>query len=144
MLDLYEIFHQTFNNISIIVITTVSVGIAYKFYICYTNYTLLNRVIQVEAARAQDGLPSEVTITPEDFRLNPELAEILEVTDVNNNINVALETNAHLEYIQFQDTIFAHDLFLENAVAFVANIFNQMFTNNDFMQTVAELITDFL
>jgi len=124
MLNFNFIFNQTFNNVSIIVGTVVSVALAYKIYISYTELTLFNRVRQVEAARAQEGLPSEVTITPEDLRLNPELADILGVTDVNNNINIALETNAHLEYIQFQDTILAHNLFIDNIVIFFTSFFN--------------------
>jgi len=123
MLDLNYIFNQTFNSVSIIVATAVSVTLTYKFYFYITELTLLNRVRQVEAARAQEGLPSEVTITTEDLRLNPELADILGVTDVTNNINVALETSAHLDYIQFQETIYTHNLIIENIVTFITSFF---------------------
>jgi hypothetical protein len=123
MLDLNYIFHNTFSNLSIVVVSTASIIIGYKFYISYRELTLFNRVRQVEAARVQEGLPSEVTITPEDLRLNPELVDILGVTDVNNNINIALETNAHLEYIQFQETIFNQNLLLDNIVIFFTSFF---------------------
>jgi len=122
MMDLQSLFSAGMSGVAIIAATVVSVGVAYKFYVYYTEITLLNRVRQVEAVRAQDGLPSEVTITPEDLRLNPELADILGITDLNNNVNVALETNAHLEYIQFQETMIEHQHFLEHIVDYVFNL----------------------
>jgi hypothetical protein len=121
-MDLQYLIFKDISNVGIIAFAAVSVVAAYKFYVSYTEITLLNRVRQVEAVRAQDGLPSEVTITPEDLRLNPELADILEITDLNNNVNVALETNAHLEYIQFQETMIDHQNFLENLVVYIYNL----------------------
>jgi hypothetical protein len=123
MLDLNLIFNQSFHNVSIIVGTVVSIGLAYKFYISYTEWTLFNRVRQVEAARALEGLPSDVTITPEDLRLNPDLADILGVTDVSQNINIALETSAHLDYLQFQETILNQSLFMDNVIIYFTSFF---------------------
>jgi len=108
----------------------------YKFYIHFTQITLLNRVVQVEAARAQDGLPSEVTITPEDLRLNPELADILGITDLNSNVNVALETNAHLDYIQFQETVADQQNMIEHIVSYIYNF--------DFLEDIATIISFFV
>jgi hypothetical protein len=122
MLDLNYFFSQTYGTISILFTVTVSAVITYKFYCYDREITLLNRVTKVEAARAQQGLPSEVTITPEDLRLNPELADIFDVTNVNNPINISLETNAHLEYIQFQDTIQTHNNFIESTVEFLTDL----------------------
>ena len=67
-MDLHYLFKDIISNVGIIAFAAVSVVAAYKIYISYTEITLLNRVRQVEAVRAQDGLPSEVTITPEDLR----------------------------------------------------------------------------
>jgi hypothetical protein len=122
MLDLTPLFSSTLGTFSTIFTVTVSIAITYKFYFYDKEITLSDKVTQVEAARAQKGLPSEVTITPEDLRLNPELADILGVTDVNNPINITLETNAHLEYQQFQDTIQDHNNFIENTVEFLSEL----------------------
>ena len=121
-MNLQYLFNKDISNVGIIAIAAVSVVAAYKIYVSYTEITLLNRVRQVEAVKAQDGLPSEVIITPEDLRLNPELADILEITDLNNNVNVALETNAHLEYIQFQETMIEHHNFMEDLVVYIYNL----------------------
>jgi hypothetical protein len=79
-------------------IVTVGIsGLTISFYV--------NRIRVAESARVQEGLPNEVTLTPEDFRQNPELVEIFEVTDVDNNLNLHLETVEHLEYLDYQDAI---------------------------------------
>jgi len=135
-MDLQYLFSAGMGGVAIIAATAVSVGAAYKFYVYYTEITLFNRVRQVEAVRAQDGLPSEVTITPEDLRLNPELADILGITDLNNNVNVALETNAHLEYIQFQETMIDHHYFLEHIVDYVFHL--------HFLEDIATFVFYFL
>jgi len=122
-MDLQLLFNKGISGVEIIAATVVCFGVAYKFYNYYTGTILLNRVRQVEAARAQDGLPSEVTITPEDLRLNPELADILEITDLNNNVNVALETNAHLEYTQFQESLMAQQNIIEFIVSYISSYF---------------------
>ena len=135
-MDIQYLFSNWFSSVAVVATTVVYVGIVYKFYLFDKNLTLLERVSKVEAARAEKGLPSEVTITPEDLRLNPELVDILGITDLNNNVNVALETKAHLEYTQFQEMVmdhnhfldhffdyFYHLFFLEDIVTFVFSIF---------------------
>jgi hypothetical protein len=117
-MELQYLFNKGIGGVGLIVVAAVSVVAAYKCYYSYTELTLLWRVRQVEAVRAQDGLPSEVIITTEDLRLNPELADILEITDLNHNVNVALETNAHLEYLQFQET---HTNFIEDLLVYIYN-----------------------
>src|SRR6267378_47173 len=121
-MELHQIFQQALGSVSLMIVAAVSVGASYYTYVCYTETTLFNRVRQVEATRAQEGLPSEVIITPEDLRLNPELVDILGITDLNNNVNVALETNAHLEYIQFQETMIEHHNFMEDLVVYIYNL----------------------
>src|ERR1700742_3967717 len=133
-MELQYLINNGMSSVAIIAAAAVSVGVAYKFYVHYTETTLFNRVLQVETARAQNNLPSEVTITPEDLRLNPELAEILEITDLNNN--VALETNAHLEYAQFQETMVVHQNLLENIVTYVYHL--------HFLEDIATFISLFI
>jgi hypothetical protein len=77
--------------------------LAYRFYVASTNYYLMHRAAQIDAARAQEGLPNEVTLTAEDFRQNPELAEIFDITDIdNNNLDINLETNEFVQLQEFQ------------------------------------------
>jgi len=121
-MELHQIFQQALGSVSLMIVAAVSVGASYYTYVCYTETTLFNRVRQVEATRAQEGLPSEVIITPEDLRLNPELVDILGITDLNNNVNVALETNAHLDYIQFQETVVSNHQFLEDVITMVSDL----------------------
>ena len=122
MLDLSSFFSSPLGTFSTIFTVTVSIVITYKFYYYDKEITLSDKLAQVEAARAQKGLPTEVTITPEDFRLNPELVDILGVQGGNESVNITLETNAHLEYQQFQDTIQVHNNFIENTVQFVSDL----------------------
>jgi hypothetical protein len=112
------------DNLSITVTTFISLGIAYKVYRSITNSNHINRMRQLEAERTQEGLPNEVTLTPEDFAANPELAEIFEITDVDQNLDLNLQTNDHLD-LQEEHNLLLHD---ENvmtiAEAFVTAIFN--------------------
>jgi|SRR6267154_3583009 len=136
MLDLSFIFSNSYGTISLIFTATVSAVITYKFYNYDKGITLLNRLTKVEAARAEQGLPSEVTITPEDFRLNPELVDILGVTGGNESVNISLETKAHLEYFQFQETVQAHNSFIEGVVEFIFKI-----ANNNLLESIADLLS---
>jgi hypothetical protein len=65
----------------------------------------------IDITRVQEGLPTDVTITPEDFRNHPELAEILEVGDTDVNLDLILESNEHFEnverFLSLYDTIVA-------------------------------------
>ena len=124
-------------TVIIISVSIASVGLALSWYNGYTANYLLSRVRQVEATRAQENLPNEVTLTPEDFKQNPELAEILEVTDVDNNLNLHLETVEHLEYLEHhQDTpkgimenIEVIGYYLSTVSNFVFEIFNFLSEN---------------
>jgi hypothetical protein len=95
--------NNNIDNIIILAGTITFVALTFSLYNGYTNYYYLNKVRQVEAARAHEGLPSELAFTPEELRDNPELAEMFEVTDVNKGLHLNLETNAHLEYLENQD-----------------------------------------
>jgi hypothetical protein len=110
--------YQNIQYFSIIIVTVISVGVAYKLYNRYATIYYINRVRQVEAERAQENLPTEVSLTPEDFRLNPELAEIFEVTDLDNELDLNLETNEQLNVQEHLDNnmdfIFGTEEFLEH------------------------------
>ena len=121
-MDLQHLFGMGLGSVGIIFTTVVSVGVVYKFYLYDKDLTLLDRVNKVEAVRAQKGLPSEVKITPEDFRLNPELVDILGITDLHESVNVTLETKAHFEYNQFQETLINHNNFLEDIFTYVYHL----------------------
>jgi hypothetical protein len=136
MLDLNLIFSNSYGTISLIFTATVSAVITYKFYNYDKEITLLNRLTKVEAVRAEKGLPSEVTITPEDFRLNPELVDILDVTGVNESVNISLETKAQFEYLQFQETVQAQNNFIESTVELFSNI-----VHSNILETIAYLLS---
>jgi hypothetical protein len=95
---------NSYQSLPLIIISIITVGVAYAMYHSYKEHHLLNRLITVETEREQEGLPNEVTLTPEDFRLNPELVEMFGITDVDNNLGFDLQTNEHLEYLE------AHEL----------------------------------
>jgi hypothetical protein len=136
MLDLNFIFSHTYGTISLIFTATVSAVITYKFYNYDKEITLLNKVTKEEAVRAQQGLPSEVTITPEDLRLNPELVDILGVTGNNESVNISLETKAQFEYIQFQETVQAHNNFIDSTVELLSDL-----ANGNLLDTIAWLLS---
>ena len=136
MLDLNLLFSHSYGTISLIFSVTVSAVITYKFYNFDKGITLSDRLIKEEAIRAQQGLPSEVTITPEDFRLNPELVDILGVTGDNESVNISLETKTQFEYIQFQETVQAHNNFIESTVEFLSNL-----ANSNLLDTITWLLS---
>jgi hypothetical protein len=67
------LFNSNFDDHIIIVSTIAAVGLAFSLYNSYTEHKIINRINQADAAREHEGLPNDVTLTPEDFRLNPEL-----------------------------------------------------------------------
>jgi len=84
-----------------IAITVICVTISLiKGYIQYSN----NVQGQIDSTRVQQGLPTEVTINPEDFINNPELAEIFELDGLGEDmtLNLSLESNEHFEQQQNQ------------------------------------------
>lgn len=60
------------------------------------------RQLEIDTTRVDEGLPTDMTLTPEDFLANPELAEIFGVTDDNTNLDLMLESNEHFEEVQNQ------------------------------------------
>jgi hypothetical protein len=116
------------DNISISATTFISLGIAYKVYRSLTNYNHMDRIRQIEAARTQENLPNEVTLTPEDFAANPELAEIFEVTDVDQNLDINLQTNEHLEIQEHHDLLVQEENVFTVAEVVAIAVFNYLFS----------------
>jgi len=67
-------------------------------YIQYSN----NVQRQIDSTRVQEGLPTDITLTPEDYMNNPELAEIFGAPEAGNTLNLNLESNEHFEQQQNQ------------------------------------------
>jgi hypothetical protein len=91
--------------ISPFVVICVSLAIIEAGYRMYTQYhhdQLLNRMVESNLVRAEEGINNDVTLTPENFIQNPELAEIFDITDVENGININLETQEQTEFMEFQ------------------------------------------
>jgi len=82
-----------------IAITVISITLSLiNSYIQYSN----NVQGQIDSTRVHEGLPTDVTLTPEDFINHPELAEIFGVQDTDNNLNLNLESNEHFDQQQNQ------------------------------------------
>ena len=127
------LFNSNFDDYIIIASTIAAVGLAFSLYNSYTEHKIINRINQVEAAREQEGLPNNVTLTPEDFRQNPELAEIFN-TDTDKNLNLNLETIEHIELIENQgaaidimDYIVEIEVFLFNCLFYTLKLFQYVF-----------------
>jgi len=75
---------------------------AAAYIVVETTIYIINQVQerQIDTTRVNEGLPTDVTITQEDFRNNPELAEIFGVSDTETDFNVNLESQQHLEMME--------------------------------------------
>jgi len=99
MIELF--LNETYNHLLILSVSIMVVGVA--FTLINNNLANINNVqnfVQervVDSTRVHEGLPTDITLTPEDFRNHPELAEMFGVTDINNNLNLVLESNNHFE-----------------------------------------------
>jgi len=79
-----------------------------------------------DPARLAEDLPTDVALTPEDFRNDPELLDMFEITDVNN-VNIILESNEHFQNLQSQEVV----------LTFTQKVFNAM---NSSQEILFELI----
>jgi len=57
---------------------------------------------QIDTTRVNEGLPTDMTLTPEDFAADPELAEIFGISENNTMLDLSLESNEHFEEVQNQ------------------------------------------
>lgn len=115
------------NPIPISLAITVTVAVIGITYGIISSLRELDTVIMerpVDTTRIHEGLPTDLTLTPEDFSANPELAEIFDISDTDNNLNIILESNEHFELVQ--DQIAAIDYlnnFIEVIQHFLTNFF---------------------
>jgi uncharacterized protein (DUF58 family) len=104
MTSLLFVTEQVSNNslaLSLAITVTV-VGMTIYLIKSIPNMEGVNLERQIDSTRVQEGLPTDVTITPEDFRAHPELAEIFDVSDTETNLDVILESQEHLEMLEAQ------------------------------------------
>jgi len=102
-------------NYTALAVTVTVIGITFTLFNSYgyLNDYNIHRPRPVDTARAQEGLPTEVTLTPEDFMRNPELAQIFEGVDVNENLDLLLESNEHYEQVENQYAAIDHNNLME-------------------------------
>ena len=102
------IANQTSEHLLILSVAITVIGVTFTLINNYNNnynYSLaeLDNVVRervVDSTRVHEGLPTELTLTPENFTDNPELAEIFGVTNTDNNFDLILESNEHYEAMQ--------------------------------------------
>jgi hypothetical protein len=94
--------NTNFDHYGALGLTISVIGVTCYVISNYSHFDNVFRMRQVDTTRVHEGLPTDVAITPEDFRDNPELAEIFDVTDTNSNLNIALESDAHFQAVQNQ------------------------------------------
>jgi hypothetical protein len=101
---LHLVSHPNFNfdNYITLSIAISVIGITFCVIKSYRGFGNVFTGRQIDSTRVQEGLPTDVTLTPEDFRAHPELAEIFEVADTDNNLDLVLESNEHFEQVQVQ------------------------------------------
>jgi len=102
------LYSQFSDNILVLSLAAsiTALGITYGMIKGLHHMGYVNTERQIDTTRVDAGLPTDVTLTPEDFRANPELAEIFEITDTENDLNLILESQEHLEMIEAQQTAF--------------------------------------
>jgi hypothetical protein len=101
------IANQTYDNLLLLSVVITVIGASYSLFNNYTAFDDIPRERVVDSTRVHEGLPTDVTLTPEDFANHPELAEMFEVANTNNNFDLVLESNEHFE--RMQDLAVAHD-----------------------------------
>ena len=102
-------FYQSVVNVRLILAVVIVVGLT----IAHINIHIINAnapfVRPIDSARAAEGLPTEVTLTAEDFRNNPELADIFDVTD-GNDLTFNLEGEDHSNFADNLENIHNQNL----------------------------------
>jgi len=78
------------------------------YFIAHSEYLFPNDTPRpVDTFRLEEGLPTQVELTPEDFQNHPQLKEIFDLKDedVNGNVNLALESQEHFEKLLNEESI---------------------------------------
>jgi hypothetical protein len=97
------------DNFMILICALTFLGLTYTVIHSYRTLNNATMVSQIDTTRVNEGLPTDMSLTPEDFAANPELAEIFGITDTNTNLDVTLESNEHFEQVQNQIAINNND-----------------------------------
>jgi hypothetical protein len=105
------------DNILILCYTITFLGVTYNVIIRYIALNNATMVSEIDTTRVNEGLPTDMSLTPEDFAADPELAEIFGITDTNTNLDIALESNEHFEQVQNQ--------IANNNLPTISDIFNE-------------------
>jgi hypothetical protein len=145
------IANQTSEHLLIFSVAIIVVGVTFSLITNYNNfynYNLaeLNNVVReriVDPTRVHEGLPTDVTLTPQDFIDNPELAEIFDVPNTNNNLELVLESNEHFEAVQnlavdYENFRTLLDVIRDFFSSFLASPFLTL------LDTIIEFITSFV
>ena len=95
--------------ITVVAIASVSiifVTITYSYVRSLGGIENISIERPIDYSRVYEGLPTDVTITQEDFTNHPELAEILGVTDTTTNVEILLESNEHFMLLETINSTF--------------------------------------
>jgi hypothetical protein len=93
---------QNFDNFIALSITITIIGMTFCIINNLREFDNVVMERQIDSTRVHEGLPTDITLTPEDFRTHPELAEMFGVTDTDTNLDLILESNEHFELVQNQ------------------------------------------
>ncbi len=112
---LYIISNLELENYYVVIVAITALGITFILINSYGYLEDFNivRPRPVDTARIQEGLPTDVTLTPEDFMRNPELAQIFEGVDVNQNLDLVLEGHEHFEQLENQFAAIDYNTLME-------------------------------
>ena len=91
------------DNYQTICFAITAIAITFCLINNFRNFDNVTMVRQIDTTRVHEGLPTDITLTPQDFRTHPELAQIFGVTDPDNtNLDIALESHEHFERVENQ------------------------------------------
>jgi|SRR5882757_5191662 len=120
-----QLFNVFQDNVYYLPVAVTTIGLSFFIYIKYSETICARRVDEINSTRVQEGLPNDVTITPEDIKNNPELAEVFDISDVNANVNIILESNEQFEVVQNQYVAFEFPTLIDifNTIGTVVSAF---------------------
>lgn len=99
----YQLESQTvINTLGLIMTGVLIIVIAHRWYVIYTHNNLLNRMVETRLVRAEEGQAMDLTLTAEEFREQPGLANIFGPLEEGEDLNINLETQQEVEFIEFQ------------------------------------------
>jgi hypothetical protein len=127
---------QNFNSLLIISVTIAVIGVSLTLINSYTEFDDVTGERVIDTTRVHEGLPTDVTLTPEDFINHPELAEMFDVTNTNKNLDLVLESNEHFE--ETRDLAVDH----ENINSLLDMITDFYFFYNDYLFTIVNVVKD--